>query len=120
MRLGFLKRPPRPAFSMAKRVAEAMEPATWQGLVRRAMTGRVEDTRPRAELALACTIVMRQQAPGLLAMTAVLAVGQWVVYAILSGPFTLAWAVFLSVMVVARIAAGCLVVSAERKNCEAL
>jgi hypothetical protein len=120
MRLDFLKLPPRPALLMAKRVADAMDGATWRSLAWRAMTGRVESAKAQAELALACTIVLRQQTPGLLAITAALAAGQWIVYAIISGPFTLAWAVFLSLMVVARTAAGCLVVLAERRNRETL
>ena len=120
MRLGFLKLPPRPALLMARRVADAMDRATWRSLAWRAMTGLVESERTQAELGLACTIVLRQQTPGLLAIAAVLAAGQWIVYAIISGPFTLGWAVFLSAMVVARTAAGCLVVLAERRNCESL
>jgi hypothetical protein len=116
MRRDFSGRPSRAAFLMAKEVQRGLDHDIWRRLVVHAMLGRPEKAKPDAELALACSIILRRQTPQHFAIAVVAAASQWVIYSILPGIYGLILAIAASFAVLIQTAAAVLVPRSERKN----
>jgi hypothetical protein len=80
------------------------------------MLGRPERAKPEAELALACSIVLRRQMPPQFAIAVIAAASQWVIYSILPGIYGLFLATAASLAVLIGATGAVLVPRSERKN----
>lgn len=116
MRRDFLGRPSPAAFLMAKEVQRGVDNDIWRGLVVHAMLGRPERTKPEAELALACSIVLRRQMPLQFAILLIAAASQWVIYSIRPGIYGLILATTTSLAVLIVATGAVLVPRSERRN----
>lgn len=106
---------------MARGVYDGMDVRTRRSLTWRTMFGRGESTKPRAELALACTIARRQFLPRNAALMTIVALIQWLLYVLFHGGKVLLGLSILSSCAAGALAAGwVLTTHAEKKNCQYL
>jgi hypothetical protein len=101
---------------MAKEVRSGVDDDIWRGLVIHLMLGRPEKAKPEAELALACSIVLRREMPVQFAVAVIAAASQWVIYSILPGIYGLILASAASLAVLLAATGAVLVARAERRN----
>jgi hypothetical protein len=101
---------------MAKEVQRGLDDDTWRRLVVHAMLGRPEKAKSDAELALACSVVLRRQIPVRIAIAVVAAASQWIIYSIFLGIYGLILAIAASLALLIQTVAAVFLPRSEREN----